>query len=154
MIRKARNNDRPRISVLLNQISEQHVDLAPDRYQVSTDSFNREFIERYLHKDMAVALVVEEHNDVIAVALCSMYEHKSEGPVKAGMTCNLDTLVVDTNHQKQGHGRKLLEAAEKWARRKGCDRIKLNVAIENTGGIDFYRKCGYTESDIKFTKII
>ena len=154
MLRPATRDDKAQIVLLLKQISEQHAVIAPDRYQVASDAVNLAFVERYLTDEKSTVLVVEENRVVIGVAFCIIHENNPEGPVKDALTAVLDTIVIDASYRGKGYGRQLLRAAETWAKKNGCSRIKLNVAVENTQGIDFYHRCGYTQSDIRFSKKI
>ena len=154
MLRQATRDDKDHIAALLKQISEGHAAMAPDRYQVASDAFGLAFVERYLTDENATILVIEENNSIIGVAFCILQEYNPEGPVKDALIGILDTIIVNAHYQGKGYGRQLLRAAETWARKNGCSRMKLNVAVENTQGIDFYRRCGYVQTDIRFSKKI
>ncbi|MRN56090.1 GNAT family N-acetyltransferase [Paenibacillus monticola] len=53
----------------------------------------------------------------------------------------IDILWVHEDYRIQGHGKKLLEEAEKIAREKNCTFIKLNTFSFQAP--EFYRKYGY-----------
>lgn len=154
MLRQATRDDKTQIVSLLKQISEQHAKMASDKYQVTTDEFSLSYVERCLTSEKSIMLVIEKNNRIVGVAICIIQEINPDGPVKDSLIGNLDTIVVDTNFQGKGFGRQLLSAIESWAKKNGCTRMKLNVAVENTQGIDFYLHRGYTRSDIRFTKKI
>lgn len=50
-------------------------------------------------------------------------------------------LYVEPEHRKSGYGRALLREAEKMAKEKACDFIKLDTL--SFQALDFYRKEGY-----------
>jgi len=52
-------------------------------------------------------------------------------------------IGVLRSHRNQGVGTTLLAALEAWARRAGCHRLSLQVAITNTAAITLYRKSGF-----------
>jgi GNAT superfamily N-acetyltransferase len=60
-----------------------------------------------------------------------------------GGYARIDTLWVDASRRGQGLGRRLLEAAEIEAARRGCRTIVLDT--HEFQAPDLYRKCGYIE---------
>ena len=57
----------------------------------------------------------------------------------------LGLLSVDPHSQKAGLGRRLVAAAEEFAREMGARRMELTVVHLRTELPPFYRKLGYTE---------
>jgi GNAT superfamily N-acetyltransferase len=55
-------------------------------------------------------------------------------------------LAVLPNMQGHGLGRLLVEAAENWARERGCEVMDLTVVNLRTELPPFYGKLGYVES--------
>jgi N-acetylglutamate synthase-like GNAT family acetyltransferase len=54
-------------------------------------------------------------------------------------------LAVDPARQGEGHGRRLVEAAERHCRALGCTRMDLSIVNLRTELPPFYRKLGYEE---------
>jgi GNAT superfamily N-acetyltransferase len=52
-------------------------------------------------------------------------------------------LVVTEQHRGAGIGTRLVEAAEKWADGKKCDRIRVRTNIVRAEAHAFYRRLGY-----------
>lgn len=52
-------------------------------------------------------------------------------------------LVVDRDHRRQGIGRLLIEAAEAWARERGCSLIRLWSSVARADAHYFYEHLGY-----------
>ena len=61
-----------------------------------------------------------------------------------GPVATFRRVAVRDDVQRRGHGRRLLEAAERFARRQGCTRIDSHVAPD---AVRFYERCGFTPSD-------
>ena len=57
--------------------------------------------------------------------------------------CWLEDLYVTEEARGTGVGRALIEAAFERARARGCRRIQLDVADDNTRAIDVYRAAGF-----------
>ena len=63
----------------------------------------------------------------------------------------LDQYVAES-HRGQGLGRRLMEAAEEWARRQGLPRISLSVGAYNTIGQRLYESLGYQVEALRMSK--
>ncbi|MBX0356779.1 N-acetyltransferase [Halobacillus sp. Nhm2S1] len=55
----------------------------------------------------------------------------------------IHTLMMDKELRGSGHGSKLLMEAERMARKKACDFIKVDTL--SFQALDFYKKHGYRE---------
>jgi GNAT superfamily N-acetyltransferase len=54
-------------------------------------------------------------------------------------------VAIRDDVQRRGHGRRLLEAAERFARHQGCTRVESQVDPDAVG---FYERCGFTRADV------
>lgn len=63
----------------------------------------------------------------------------------------LDQYVAEP-YRGQGLGRRLMEAAEAWARRQGLPRISLSVGAYNTIGQRLYESLGYQVETLRMSK--
>ena len=57
-------------------------------------------------------------------------------------------VAVAPELQKQGYGRRIIEAVETRLIAKGCPKINLQVRTNNRRVIAFYQSLGYIESDL------
>jgi len=64
----------------------------------------------------------------------------------------ITALVVAKEAQDQGLGRMLVEAAEAWMRKKGCQLVEVTSNDRRTAAHAFYRHLGYERSSIRFFK--
>jgi ribosomal-protein-alanine acetyltransferase len=55
----------------------------------------------------------------------------------------LYSIAVAADARGQGIGEALLEAAERAASRRGCDRLRLEVRVDNAGAQRLYERRGY-----------
>ncbi len=54
----------------------------------------------------------------------------------------MDSLGILTAHRRRGIGRRLMDAAERWAREQGATRALLPVWAFNTGALARYEELG------------
>jgi GNAT superfamily N-acetyltransferase len=60
-------------------------------------------------------------------------------------------LVVDERWQGLGIGRRLMCAAETWARQQGCRTVRLRSRISRHSAHAFYRHLGYQQTKTSYT---
>lgn len=60
----------------------------------------------------------------------------------------INYLAVHPDHQRQGRGSTIVDAAENLLRAAGCPKINLQVRTSNVGVIEFYRSVGYAVDDV------
>jgi GNAT superfamily N-acetyltransferase len=65
----------------------------------------------------------------------------------------ITTLVVSPDAQGKGVGTMLLHEAERWAVENGVERISLTSGVHRSEAHDFYRRKGYDNSGLRFTKV-
>ena len=80
--------------------------------------------------------VVEDRGRPVSTAMCVQ-----EGPL-AGL------VEVGTSRplRRQGHGRKIVASALKWARKQGAVRAWVQVDAENEAALALYRRFGFEEA--------
>jgi ribosomal protein S18 acetylase RimI-like enzyme len=60
----------------------------------------------------------------------------------------INYLAVCPKHQKRGYGRQLMEEAERLLRAEGCPKINLQVRVDNSPVLGFYRALGYIQDPV------
>ena len=69
-------------------------------------------------------------------------------------TAYITALVIDEGCRRQGVGRQLVAALERWARDSGCHRISVTSAEHRSDAHIFYPSCGFPYSGRRFTKVL
>jgi GNAT superfamily N-acetyltransferase len=64
----------------------------------------------------------------------------------------VSTVVVSAPAAGAGAGRRLMEAAEEWARQQGCRLMTLEVFGQNAAARAVYARLGYSEQTLKLAK--
>ncbi len=60
----------------------------------------------------------------------------------------INLLGVAPSHQRGGHGRALVEEAERLMRAVGCVKINLQVLTTNAKVIAFYQRLGFAQDNV------
>ncbi len=100
-----------------------------------TDRFTRKQIASLLAKSHAFTIVACDGAAIIGAA-CVLWRRSRSG-------ARLYNLAVHPSRQGQGLGARLLTKCECEAVTRGCQRMFLEVRIDNHGGIEFYKRHGY-----------
>jgi aminoglycoside 6'-N-acetyltransferase I len=58
----------------------------------------------------------------------------------------LEGWYVQQEFRRQGVGRALVQAAENWARQKGCEEMASDAEIGNDSSLEAHLKLGYNET--------
>jgi GNAT superfamily N-acetyltransferase len=126
-IRRAQKQDAARLAELSGQLG----------YPATRDDVVRRMRQMRPAAQHAI-FVVELERKVVG------WLHVSVTPLlEVVLRAEINGLVVDELHRSSGAGAKLLEAAERWAAKKGCKgmSVRSNVIRERAHG--FYLRNGY-----------
>ncbi|MCQ4325961.1 GNAT family N-acetyltransferase [Stutzerimonas stutzeri] len=136
-IRDARPADLPAIGSLLEQLG-----------YADTETFLAERLaQQGAHPDAAL-LVAEQDGRV--VGLISL--HFIVQLALAGDFCRVSYLCVDAAVRAGGIGAALLEAAQRLAEQRGCDRMELHCDSRRVAAHGFYARLGYEDAPKYFRK--
>jgi ribosomal protein S18 acetylase RimI-like enzyme len=58
------------------------------------------------------------------------------------------SVAVDASHRGRGIARRLMARAEREARKRGCNRIRLEVRLDNIPAIQLYERLGFEGTQI------
>ena len=76
-------------------------------------------------------------------------EQSRGGPERQGWVYDIQ---IDPPHRGRGHGRALMEAAERQALEFGCTSLGLNVFGGNEIAIKLYESLGYSTTSLQMSK--
>ena len=148
-IREAHGADLEAIAKLYVQLKRHHRKLQPGnpRYRVS-DAEWREVARRAIATEDIAMRVAELDGAIIGFAKMTL-EQKPWG-----ISCEVDTMVVDGRHRNRGVGARLLEAAEQYAKSAGAKGIRVDVLLANHEGRAFYEREGYEPFAVRYGKAL
>ena len=85
----------------------------------------------------SIVLVLEKDNYIAGSALVGHDGHRG----------SVYYVSVSPDHQSDGLGKTLMDAAEDWLRDRGVWKLNLLVRRDNSAAVQFYEKQGYADQD-------
>ncbi len=143
IIREANDSDFEQVGAIFLEELQFHADLLPDRFQVAEPMMTLAWFEEILQNPEKVLMVAEENGRLLGQILLNITKTPDDPILKPRKFVYVDELAVTASHRGQGIGKKLMAAAEEWARTQGIAEIELNVWDENGRAVAFYEKLGY-----------
>ena len=126
VIRPAQSKDAGVLSGLMKQLG----------YDVAAAAIADRLARRDGRREVLVAI---RDDRVVGWAAVSVDE-----PFVEGFTAQLEGLVVDESVRSRGVGAQLLDAAEAWARARGCQELRVWSNVIRARAHAFYARREYT----------
>ena len=106
--------------------------------------------------------LVVPHNDPVAdiqrklavspeLFLVGIVDEKPVATVMAGYEGHrgwINYLAIEPSLQRLGHGRQIMEQAERLLRDRGCPKINIQIRATNRAVVEFYRRLGFQIDDV------
>ena len=128
---------RPDRAIRLARAEDLDALLALENRCFELDRLSRRSFRHFLASDTASCLVAERAGELLGYALVLFHGRTA--------LARLYSMAVAPEHQGQGLGRVLLEAAEAAALDSGAAVMRLEVHPQNFAAIALYRRAGYLE---------
>ncbi len=143
ILRRARHEDWPAAQRLLREIDDLHAALAPSFFRSAPRA---ESDWRRLLSDQHAAVVVSAEasaQPLVGLVVVRLYDTPAEQLMQPRRRGHVETVVVAAARRRRGIGRRLLEAANDWARRQGAVEMVLTTWAGNEAADAFYERLGY-----------
>ena len=85
----------------------------------------------------ATVLIGRDHGLIVATVLVGHDGHRGW----------VYYLAVHPDHRHKGYGRIMMDAAERWLREAGIEKLQLLVRPDNKSVKNFYQSLGYSEQE-------
>jgi ribosomal protein S18 acetylase RimI-like enzyme len=144
IIRPARIDDIDPLTGLLQELFTLEADFVPNAARQMAG------LKRLLRESRAVILIAESCGEVVGMCTVQTVISTAEGG-NAGL---LEDMIVARKARRQGIGRALLEAAQRWAEGRGLTRLQLLVERDNDPALKFYFKSGWLSTDLVCRRIL
>ncbi len=144
IIKKASKNDIPVALGLLYELERPR----PQNNSEAEQFENK--VKKYMNDTDKQILVAKLDGNVIGVVsimfLARLNRKTSE--------MYIPELVIAKNYQSKGIGKKIIGHCVEIAIKKKCYRIRLESGNQRTNSHEFYRKIGFEQTSLSFTKIV
>jgi ribosomal protein S18 acetylase RimI-like enzyme len=153
-IRTAGPQDAEAVTDIYMSLALHHASLAPRHYRVPDRNAVRERFGRFVADGDPANLHLVAIVDGRVVAQLDGWGEPAvtSGSTRVQLAAVSVGLAVLDGYRGRGIGSALLAEAEAWARDRGLDEIRLEVAVENAAAERLYRRLGYEASTTLLAK--
>lgn len=138
-IRIARDDDATALAALLGELG----------YPSSVEQAAARLASLQGHR-CAVAYVAERDGAVCGLA--TVHSHVALNRDEPAVQLTL--LVVAATVRGSGAGKRLVQAAEEWARERGAQRLVVSTAVHRAGAHAFYETLGYSLTGRRYARVL
>ena len=145
IVRLPRLQDYERVSKIMDQVQQLHVEWRPDVYKPASPLITMDMFEAILKDEN---WYVAEANGVVVGVLELMKRHVESPAQVMKDVLFISTMAVDEKYRGKGIGHLFFEKVKRLKQEKGYDTIELQVNAKNRLAYEMYRKYGFTEKSI------
>ncbi|HKW74549.1 MAG TPA: N-acetyltransferase [Terriglobales bacterium] len=103
-------------------------------------AYPEEEMRSFLEMPSAITLIAADEKKIVGFVIADRFHSRRW----SGVMGRIITIDVLPEAQGTGVGDKLLTTAEEKLRESGCDYVSLEVAVDNSRALRFYKKHGYS----------
>lgn len=145
LVRQLGSDDYERLSAIMDQVQQLHVEWRPDVYKPNYPLISHEEFEELLKSGM---WYVAEADGVVAGVLELMKRHVESPSHVTKDILFISTMAVDEKYRGHGIGHCFFDTIRQIREEQGFDAIELQVNARNRRAYEMYKKCGFTEKSI------
>jgi GNAT superfamily N-acetyltransferase len=142
VIRNASSNDIPIILDLLYELGRPRPQKDRD-----VDEFSK-LVTNYLSEPNKKIILAEYDNKIVGMASMMLLARLN----RKNLELYIPELIVGKDYQNKGIGKKLIESCIDFAKKNKCHRIRLESGNQRKDSHLFYKKLGFEQSSLSFTK--
>ena len=145
IVRLPRLQDYERVSQIMDQVQQLHVEWRPDVYKPASPLITMDMFEAILKDEN---WYVAEADGVVVGILELMKRHVESPAQVTKDVLFISTMAIDEKYRGKGIGHLFFEKVKQLKQEKGYDTIELQVNAKNRLAYEMYRKYGFTEKSI------
>jgi diamine N-acetyltransferase len=144
VIREAEESDIAALIALFGVLDDSHTAGVPYQFRGSSAVPRTEqSIVALLRDPEAAVLVADVESRVVGHVVVETRDTPDRVPFVPRKYAQVHDLVVASDMRRNGVGRALMHAAERWADERGADSVELGVWDFNEHALRFYEELGY-----------
>lgn len=143
-IRLARAADAGALGALWSELDRLHSELHPGFFRMAARP--AAYLRGLLAAPNELVFVAEQAGELCGCLTARLYDTPEQPLFRPRRRVQLDDLVVLPSARRRGIGRRLMAAAETWARENGAEQLVLTVWQGNDEAAAFYAQTGYAEA--------
>ena len=145
IVRLPRLQDYERVSKIMDQVQQLHVEWRPDVYKPASPLITMDMFEAILKDENWYVA----ESDGVGVGVLELMKRHVESPAQVMKdVLFISTMAVDEKYRGKGIGHLFFEKVKRLKQEKGYDTIELQVNAKNRLAYEMYRKYGFTEKSI------
>ena len=143
MVRFAKEEDLERVNEIRKMVNDVHVNGRPDIFREGFNDELKNFIYEIWNAENK-DIIVAERDGVICGFACIQIVDKPENPfMLARRFYDVDEFGVDEKFRRQGVATELIGFIRADAKRRGINKVELNMWEFNEGALAFYESVGF-----------
>ena len=154
MIRKAKENDIPRILDLLSQVNDVHAEGRPDFFIKGKRKYTEAELIVIVNDDVTPVFVCEEDDDIKGYAFCVLQDLSKCSNLHPDKSLYIDDICVDNDARGKHVGKTLYDYVVAYAKKQGFYNVTLNVWTCNQAAMKFYEAMGLKPQRIVMEMIL
>ncbi len=149
VLRPAGPGDEPAVLALLPQLADFPLPSWRTAAQVA-GADTRILLDALTRGDAATSIIVAQEPDgaISGFIFTTTRQDYFTGQPHA----HIEALVVRPDARGRGLARRLIDAAESWARQRGYASVTLNVFATNERAAEVYRRLGFRPETVRYIK--
>lgn len=152
-IRSATLGDYDALIGLFDELDEIHRQARPDFFcPFEGPARTRGQVERWLAEPGSTVLVAERGADVVGLAVLLTRPPPAFAGAVPRKVIEVDNLVVRADQRGWRVGRRLIDAAVEWSRRRGATHVEVAVHAFNRDAWRFYETAGFAPSLVRLAR--
>lgn len=143
VIRYAKREELESVNKLREQVNEIHVNGRPDIFRADGWPLIEPNIYTRFDEDSSGVIVADIDDEIVGFAVVQYILRPETSFAKARRFYHIEEFGVDENHRRKGIATALIKFAKEDAKKRGFERIELNMWEFNEGALAFYESVGF-----------
>lgn len=143
-IRNAVSKDVQALYALFSAVDQLHREAHPEIFkQAEFPEEIKEYYRSCIADPETIIIIAEDNHQIIGGLICNLETtHNIPIFVPRKYAC-IENITVSSSYRHQGVGKRLIQAAQKWASKRGANMIELTVWEFNQDAANFYQELGF-----------